>query len=101
MHQAWGGIQVFSPDQTPLLLEAFYEYQMQANKDPYANMIINLIPTNDTLMLTLVYLKPVERPEAFAPFYSLKPKFEQTGFLTLHQLMSCSPPRSRCAGHGT
>ncbi|CAJ2500296.1 Uu.00g031490.m01.CDS01 [Anthostomella pinea] len=46
-------------------------------------MIINLIPTNGTVLLTLIYLEPVERPEAYAPFYALTPVFEQTGFMTL------------------
>ncbi|KAI0003483.1 putative FAD-binding oxidoreductase [Xylariaceae sp. FL0662B] len=59
--------------------------------DPHANMVINLIPINGTLLLTLVYLKPVERPEAYAPFYALTPVFEQTGFMTLHQLMALFP----------
>lgn len=54
-------------------------------------MIINLVPINGTTMLTFVYLKPVERPAAFAPFYALTPVFEQTGFLTLHQLMALFP----------
>ncbi|KAI0386963.1 putative FAD-binding oxidoreductase [Hypomontagnella monticulosa] len=89
--QTWGGIQVFSLDQTPALLQALHEYQTTPNKDPYANMVINLVPTNGTTLLTLVYLKPVERPAAYAPFYALSPVFEQTGFMTLHQLMALFP----------
>lgn len=54
-------------------------------------MIINLLPTNGTVMLTMVYLKPVERPSAYAPFYALTPIFEQAGFMTLHQLMALFP----------
>ncbi|KAI1735291.1 putative FAD-binding oxidoreductase [Xylaria scruposa] len=88
IYQSWGGIQVFTPDQMPALLQAFYEYQAIPHKDPYANMIINLVPTNGTLLLTFVYLKPVERPAAYAPFYALTPVFEQTGFMSLHQLMA-------------
>ncbi|KAI1131073.1 putative FAD-binding oxidoreductase [Nemania abortiva] len=92
IYQTWGGIQVYTPDQTSVLLQALYEYQTQPNKDPYANMIINLVPTNGSLLLTFVYLKPVERPAAFAPFYALTPVFEQTGIMTLHELMGLFPP---------
>ncbi|KAK4185130.1 hypothetical protein QBC35DRAFT_28965 [Podospora australis] len=88
---SWGGIQVFSPDQAPALMEALYEYQTAPNKDLYANLVINLIPTNGTMLLTLVYLKPVERPPAFAPFYKLTPVFEQTAIMPLHTLMSMFP----------
>lgn len=91
MVQTWGGIQLFSPDQAPALLQALHQYQTTPDKDPYANMIINLLPTNRTVMLTMVYLKPVERPSAYTPFYALTPIFEQTGFMTLHQLMALFP----------
>ncbi|KAI3332048.1 FAD-binding domain-containing protein [Xylariaceae sp. AK1471] len=90
--QGWGGIQVYASDQVPALLQALHEYQTTPNKDPYANMIINLLPTNGTMLLTLIYLKPVERPAAYAAFYALTPVFEQTGFMTLHQLQALFPP---------
>ncbi|TGJ86596.1 hypothetical protein E0Z10_g2195 [Xylaria hypoxylon] len=92
IYQSWGGIQLFTPDQMPVLLQALYAYQTAPNKDPYANMIINLVPTNGSLLLTFIYLKPVERPAAYAPFYALTPIFEQTGLMTLHELMALFPP---------
>ncbi|POS70366.1 hypothetical protein DHEL01_v211240 [Diaporthe helianthi] len=92
IYQTWGGLQVYAPDQVPALLQALSEYQTTPNKDPYANLIINLIPTNGTMLLTFVYLKPVERPDAFKPFYSLSPLMEQTGIMPLHQLMALFPP---------
>lgn len=67
-HQSWSGIQVFTPDQTPELLQALYEYEITQNKDPYANMIINLVPTNGPLLLTFVYLKLGERRVVYSPF---------------------------------
>jgi hypothetical protein len=76
----------------PALLQALNEYQATPNKDPYANLIINLIPTNGTMLLTFAYLKPVERPDAYKPFYSLSPLIEQTGIMPLHQLMALFPP---------
>lgn len=92
IYQTWGGLQVYGPDQLPALLQALNEYQTKPNKDPYANLIVNLIPTNGTMLLTFVYLKPVERPDAFKPFYSLSPLVEQTGIMPLHQLMALFPP---------
>ncbi|KAK4107070.1 FAD-binding domain-containing protein [Canariomyces notabilis] len=89
--QAWGGLRVFAIDQMAALMQALYEYQT-APRDPNANLIINLIPTNATLLLTLVYLKPVENPTAFNPFYQLTPVLDKTGFMSLHQLMALFPP---------
>ncbi|AEO70942.1 uncharacterized protein THITE_122381 [Thermothielavioides terrestris NRRL 8126] len=89
--QVWGGLLVFGADQMAALMQALYEYQT-APQDPEANLIINLLPTNGLLLLTLVYLKPVEKPAAFAPFYSLTPVSEQTGVMSLHQLMELFPP---------
>lgn len=95
--QVWGGMQIFPLNQSSAVLEALYEYQETENKDLYANLIINILPVNDAVYLTLVYLKPVERPAAFAPFYNLSPSSDYTGFYTLHELMgafaSTSLPR--------
>ncbi|KAI0468860.1 FAD-binding domain-containing protein [Xylaria cf. heliscus] len=92
IYQVWGGIQVFTNDQMPAVLQALYQYQTTPNKDPYANMIINLVPTNGTILLTLIYLKPVEHPPAYSPFYALTPAFEQTGLMTLSELQALFPP---------
>ncbi|KAM4066418.1 FAD binding domain-containing protein [Hirsutella rhossiliensis] len=89
--QAWGGMQVFSLDHASDVLGALYEYQEAENKDLYANCIINVLPINSTLFLTLIYLKPVEKPKAFAPFYDLTPLLDKTGFYTLHELMAMFP----------
>lgn len=76
----------------PKLLQALNDYQMTPNKDPYANLIINLIPSNGTLLLTFAYMKPVEHPDAYKPFYALTPLMDQTGIMPLHQLMALFPP---------
>ncbi|PHH88229.1 hypothetical protein CDD83_7805 [Cordyceps sp. RAO-2017] len=94
IYEAWGGVMTFDLDQMPALLHSLYEYQTTPNKDLYANLVINLVPTNRTLLLTLVYLKPEERPSAFAPFYGLRSRSEQLGFMTLHRLMALFPPAS-------
>lgn len=83
-------MQIFPLNQSSAMLEALYVYQEMENKDLYANLIINIMPGEDLIYLTLVYLKPVERPAAFAPFYDLTPSADYTRFHTLHELMSAS-----------
>lgn len=82
---------MYTLDQMPNVLQAYNEYHTAPNKDLYANIVINLSPTNDTVLVTMVYLKPVERPGAFSPFYKLTPALEQTGFMSLTQLMGAFP----------
>ncbi|KAH7322479.1 hypothetical protein B0I35DRAFT_449923 [Stachybotrys elegans] len=90
--QVWGGMQLYTGSEVPKLLAALNEYQSNPNKDLDANLIINTVPgTNDSALLTMVYLRPVERPAAFAPFYKLAPALEQIGLMTLPQLMNLFP----------
>lgn len=78
-------------DQILDVFQAYYEYQTTPNKDLYANMVLNLATNNDSIILTLVYLKAVERPDAYKAFYSLTPVLHRTGFTTLHELMGSFP----------
>ncbi|TVY14650.1 Bifunctional solanapyrone synthase [Lachnellula arida] len=89
--QVWGSVRIFTADQMPKVVQALYEYQTTPEKDLYANMVLNLAASNSSVILTLVYLKPVDSPEAFAPFYGLTPVQQQTGLMTLHQLMALFP----------
>ncbi|KAK6067450.1 hypothetical protein SCUP515_10183 [Seiridium cupressi] len=91
MGQIWGGLLVYSPDQMPDLMQALATYQTTPDKDLYANLVVNLVATNASVLLTLVYLKPVARPTAFAPFYELTPVSDLTGFMSLHELMAGFP----------
>lgn len=75
-------------------MQALYKYQATPEKDPYANCIVNIAPINSSVFITLVYLKPVERPEAFAPFFEVTPLVDYTGFTTLHELMAAYPTTS-------
>ncbi|KAI1413420.1 putative FAD-binding oxidoreductase [Hypoxylon sp. FL1857] len=67
--QVWGGIKTYTTEQLPQLMDAYYEYQSADDKDPYANLIIAICPTNSSIgvLVSMVYLKP-EKPAAFAPF---------------------------------
>lgn len=73
------------------VLHALYEYKIKPQKDLYANLVLNLVPSNSTIILTLIYLKPVDSPEAYAPFYELTPMVEQGGLMTLRQLQGLFP----------
>ena len=94
IHQVWGGVHVYTAAQAPQVLQALHRYQSQPNKDLHANLVVNVVPTNDTVLLTLVYLKPVERPAAYAPFYGLNPILEQTGIMPLSTLLTLFPDPS-------
>lgn len=84
-------MQVFRPDQLPDVLQAFNEYQHTPDKDLHANLVLNIGVNNATVLLTLVYLQPVERPAAYAPFFKLTPAADLTGFYTLHEIMGMFP----------
>lgn len=73
------------------VLQALYEYQTKPQKDLYANLVLNIAPSNSTLILTLIYLKPAESPEAYASFYQITPMVEQGGLMTWRRLQSLFP----------
>ncbi|KAK4235973.1 bifunctional solanapyrone synthase [Achaetomium macrosporum] len=87
----WGGMLVFTPDQLSDVLLAYNEYQHTPDKDLHANLVLNIAVNNASVLLTLVYLQPVERPAAYAPFYKLTPVADMTGFYTLHEIMGMFP----------
>lgn len=55
------------------------------------SVVLNLAPSNNSIVLTLVYLKAVDTPAAYAPFYKLTPLLQQSGLMTLTQLESLFP----------
>ncbi|KAI1204149.1 putative FAD-binding oxidoreductase [Annulohypoxylon truncatum] len=93
IHDAWGGVRVYSLDALPALFDAMYQYQSVANKDPYANIMLQAFPTNASIgaILNMVYLKPEAEPEAFAPFRNITPLADQTKLQTLTELMLAAP----------
>ncbi|KAI1139195.1 putative FAD-binding oxidoreductase [Hypoxylon sp. FL0543] len=78
--QVWGGIKTYTEEQLPQLIDAYYEYQSAPDKDPYANLIMAVSPTNASIgaLVSMVYLKPQEEPAAFAPFYSINTTSDST-----------------------
>ena len=71
------------------------EYESSPLRDPEASVNINLFVTNETtlgILLTLVYLKPVENPAAFAPFLKFHTTLDTTAVRTLAEVMGEFPP---------
>lgn len=93
LHDAWGGVRVYSLDALPQLMDAMYEYQSVGNKDPYANIMLQAFPTNASIgaILEIVYLKPEVEPEAFAPFRNITPLVDGTQLQTFTELMLNAP----------
>ncbi|KAI0835840.1 putative FAD-binding oxidoreductase [Hypoxylon sp. FL0890] len=93
IHDVWGGVRVYSLDALPQLFDAMYQYQSVANKDPYANIMLQAFPTNASIgaILNIVYLKPEEEPEAFAPFRNITALADETKLQTLTELMLAAP----------
>ncbi|OTB02610.1 hypothetical protein M426DRAFT_322532 [Hypoxylon sp. CI-4A] len=93
IYNVWGGVRVYSLDALPALFDAMYEYQSVANKDPYANIMLQAFPTNSSIgaILNMVYLKPEEEPEAFAPFRNITALQDLTQLQTLTELMLAAP----------
>lgn len=70
------------------------EYEASAERDPYASVNINLAATNETILgivLTLVYLKPIEKPAAFSLFDKFDSLMDTTGIRTLTEVMGEFP----------
>lgn len=78
----------------PALFDAMFEYQSAPNKDPYANLMLQGYVSNVTLgvVLNLVYLKPEESPEAFAPFYQIEPTADFTKISSFSEFISGQGP---------
>ncbi|CAL8584107.1 hypothetical protein XPA_009712 [Xanthoria parietina] len=89
IHEVWGGVKIYSYNNTPAVLSAMSQYQSEPNKDPYANLITQVFTTNSSIgvVLTMVYLKPEVAPSAFKPFYSIPTVLDTTKIQTFSQVM--------------
>ncbi|KAL8843654.1 MAG: hypothetical protein Q9176_001862 [Flavoplaca citrina] len=72
MGAVWGGIRVWNSSQIDAISEAFAEYQREGQLDTKSSIIPDLVPTNGTIFITLVYFAPVTtRPKSFDAFYRI------------------------------
>ncbi|KAI1466784.1 FAD-binding domain-containing protein [Daldinia caldariorum] len=67
----WYEIRVYSVDDLATVLDAHVTWQNSGASD--IKSTASLIMTPDAITVILQYSAPVERPEAFAPFYNLEP----------------------------
>ena len=67
-----------------------HEYQSVAEKDPYANLMLQAFTTNASVggVLNMVYLKPEPSPKAFEQFYPIPTTGDTTKIQSLTQMMS-------------
>ncbi|KAK8100145.1 FAD-binding oxidoreductase [Apiospora kogelbergensis] len=94
VHNVWGGTRLIKWDQVDDFLDTMLEYDASPERDPLASVNINLPATNSTtlgIVLTLVYLKPVEKPAVFSLFDKFETLMDTTGIKTLTQVMSEFP----------
>ncbi|KAK8018933.1 FAD-binding oxidoreductase [Apiospora marii] len=101
IQKVWGGTRVIGWDRVDDFLDAMIAYETAPERDELASVNINLAATNDTIILTLVYLQPVENPAAFSVFDGFEPIMDTTGIKTLTELMSefPTPPIPRIRFH--
>lgn len=72
MGAVWGGLRQWNGSQINEVADAFAEYQRVGQLDTKSSVIADLVPTNDTLYLTLIYFAPVNStPAAFDAFYKI------------------------------
>lgn len=72
MGAVWGGLRTWNASQLDAVSDAFAEYQREGQLDTRSSVIPDLVPTNGTLFITLIYFGPVTtRPKAFDAFYRI------------------------------
>ena len=72
MGAVWGGLRQWNGSQIDEVANAFAEYQRVGQLDTKSSVIADLVPTNDTLYVTLIYFAPVNTtPAAFDAFYKI------------------------------
>ncbi|KAL8804031.1 MAG: hypothetical protein Q9182_002822 [Xanthomendoza sp. 2 TL-2023] len=80
MGAVWGGVRVWNASQFDAVSDAFAEYQREGQLDTKSSVIPDLVPTNGTLYITLIYFGPVTtRPKAFDAFYRIPAVADDSG----------------------
>ena len=72
MGAVWGGLRQWNGSRIDEVADAFAEYQRVGQLDTKSSVIADLVPTNGTLYVTLIYFAPVNStPAAFDAFYKI------------------------------
>ncbi|KAK8068743.1 FAD-binding oxidoreductase [Apiospora phragmitis] len=100
IQQVWGGTRIVSWYQVDDFLDAMIEYETAPDRDPLASVNIDLVATNETIILTLPTMEK-NRPAAFSVFDRFETTLDTTGIKTLTELMSefPTPPIPRIRHH--
>ncbi|KAL8664814.1 MAG: hypothetical protein Q9168_007831 [Polycauliona sp. 1 TL-2023] len=67
----WFQVATYTPEQVPVILDAFAEWQVKGAADVKSTVALIIAPEVTTV--GLIYSAPANNPEAFAPFYSIPP----------------------------
>lgn len=68
----WGGPLIYTNDQRDAVMRALHSYQKSGQLDTNSAVLPYLFINNNTIQLTLVYLRETsQRPAAFQPFYDI------------------------------
>ncbi|KAL8813211.1 MAG: hypothetical protein Q9223_000964 [Gallowayella weberi] len=80
MGAVWGGVRTWNASQLDAVSDAFAEYQREGQLDTKSSVIPDLVTTNGTLYITLIYFSPVTtRPKAFDAFYRIPAVADDSG----------------------
>lgn len=71
VREVWSQLSVYSLDQASTLVDAFVQWQNEGAADLKSTVALTF--GLDAVTLGLLYSAPMERPEAFAPFYDIEP----------------------------
>jgi hypothetical protein len=76
----------YGPEKTDEVMQAYAEYQKNGVNDTDSNILLQI--TSDpgyATLLNIIYLKPVWKPEVFAPFYKIQSRFDTSAIMSFAQ----------------
>lgn len=88
--RVYGGIIGYSNADAAAVLSAYAEYQANGESDTNANLIIQMVITNDTMgtLLNVFYAEPVDNPPVFSPFYKIPAVFNTAGVRSYSEFLA-------------
>ena len=76
--RVWGGVIAYNNTYIDALMRGFATYQASGQLDTKSAIITDMVVTANLNIFTFVYLAPVSRPAAFAPFYDIPALYDLT-----------------------
>ena len=78
IEQVWGGTIIYNSSYSDRYMSAIASYQAVGQLDTKSAIITYLVPADNEIILTLVYLSPTTRPSCFQPFYDIPATMDGT-----------------------